>query len=304
MLTRAELQDRFRAGGDTPERWLVWQRHFAHGVPAEIARLDRELDLADKRVLDVGCGYGVHLAHFAPLSLGIDRLPERVALARSLGLRAEVRDVEHLGWHLGLGDFDLVWISDLVSQLTSPDELLAALPRVLAPKGRIVFSEWLWPDHAGRARWLARLSPTARERYETGGAPRLSERGFAELLERAGLDVETQWAHELDAPLARAFLQPFARVRTIVTRVRRHTAAPTPPPTEKKKPHALRTHVLEPHAPDPDRRARDLARRDAPRTPVARRSDAARNAHRAGAADAPGGRAETRSGPAPRDRRR
>lgn len=263
MLSPTELRDLVLAGGDTPERWLVWQRHFARGAPRKLRRLARELDLADKRVLDVGCGYGVYLAHFAAGSLGLDRLPERAAFARSLGLRAEVRDVETLGWHLGLGDFDLIWLCDILPHLDDPQPFLANLPRLLAPKGRIVFSEWVWPAHPGRARLLARCLPDGLETLENSEHRRyLTRASLARFLEQAGLEIETQWAHSVEQRWLGRLLQPVVPPRTIVARVRRSA------PATETKPHAppdsspaVGTRVLQPHPADPDRRARDLRSR-------------------------------------------
>ncbi|MBI5364289.1 MAG: methyltransferase domain-containing protein [Planctomycetes bacterium] len=152
MLTLEEMEARLLVPGAPPERWLAWKRHFEHGAPAELVLLAREVELDAKRVLDVGCGYGTHLLHFAPSSVGIDRLADHVAFARSIGLRSEVRDVDTLGWNLGLGDFDLVWIANLLGEIEDPSALLASLPTVLAPKGRIVLFERVWPENPRTAR--------------------------------------------------------------------------------------------------------------------------------------------------------
>jgi SAM-dependent methyltransferase len=288
VLSNREIEARVLPEGGPPESWIVWKRHFERGVPRELERLERALELGEKRVLDVGCGHGAHLLHFSPGSLGVDALPDRVAFARSIGLRAEVRDVETLGWNLGLGDFDLVWARDRLAHVADPVAFLASLPPVLAPKGRIVLCERIWPQSDALAEAVARCLPDGREALARARR-RLTARGLAELLEQAGLEAEHAWTHALEPAWLGGVLRPWVAARTIVARRRRAA------PQEQGARDAQRRHVLVPHPADPVRRARDLERRGgtatvprragvgardgvAPRAGVAARDGAARRA--------------------------
>ncbi len=247
VLTLEEMQARVLAPGAPPERWLAWKRHFESGPPRELDALARAFDLDSARVLDVGCGHGRHLLHFSAGSLGIDRVADHVAFARSLELRAEVRDVDTLGWNLGLGDFDLVWIADLLAHVEDPVALLASLPAVLAPKGRIVVHEWLWPERETAAELLARFVPDGRDAlHHPLHRRRLTERALVELLSAAGLERDVEHAAE-PAALGR-LLRGLAPARTIVARPRRDA------PRAPRKPDAEPIRVLEPRPAAPRRR--------------------------------------------------
>lgn len=243
------MRARVLPAGAPPERWLAWKRHFESGPPKELERLARAFDLDTARVLDVGCGHARHLLHFSPASLGIDRLADHVEFARALGLRAEVRDLDTLGWNLGLGDFDLVWIADLLAFVDDPVALFASLPAVLAPKGRIVVHEWLWPERETAAELLARLVPEGRDAlHHPLHRRRLTEPVLAELLDAAGLEREPDGEHAVEPAALGRLLRGLAPARTIVVRPRR--AAPPAP----RKPDAEPIHVLEPRRSVPVRR--------------------------------------------------
>lgn len=207
------------AGGVTAEREALYAAHFAHGAPRKVRALARRADLARLRALDVGCGPGTYLAHFAAGSVGIDRDPDRVAFVRSLGLDARERDVEAPGWTDGLGTFDLVWLCDLLVHLRDPRAFLAsALPLVRAG-GSVVVAEWVWPRNALAARVLARLVPGgARVLHEPEHLHRFDRRSLRDLLRDAGLEIEDEWLHTFSTPLAKPVFGGWWPPRTILAR--------------------------------------------------------------------------------------
>jgi ubiquinone/menaquinone biosynthesis C-methylase UbiE len=99
---------------------------------------------AGARVLDVGCGTGRLAAWLAErvgpqgLVLGIDPLPERVALARAQvpGARFEIGRAEDLTAFAEVG-FDGVCMSAVFHWIQDKAKALAEVARVLAPGGRL-----------------------------------------------------------------------------------------------------------------------------------------------------------------------
>lgn len=221
VLSSEEIQARVRSGGDTPERWMIWKRHFERGAPRKLVRLARELELEPLRALDLGCGYGTYLLHFSRASVGLDKLAERVEFARSLDLHAEVRDVEAHDWRRDLAAFDLVWVCDLLPHLVDPARLLAELPAVLAPHGRIVISEWIWPESERASRLLAACLPDGRATLLAGDhLHRTTRRSLAAWLDAAGLEVERSWVHSVDSRVLARVLRPLLPPRTMLVRPR------------------------------------------------------------------------------------
>lgn len=222
MHDAAELRARILSAGDTPERRRIAERYFAGGPPRKLVRAAARIDLARARVLDVGCGYGVYLAQFSAASVGIDREPERVAFARSIGLRAEVRDVESSDWPRDLGTFDVVWLCDLLVHLREPQALLARAHGVLARDGRLVITEWLWPKSRVLARVLAGCVPGGREvLLNREHLHRFDRSGIARLLADADYEIVEQYNHSFASPLLVSMTDSFWPPRTIVARSRR-----------------------------------------------------------------------------------
>jgi SAM-dependent methyltransferase len=228
VLDRDEIRARILEL-DTPERREIHARHFAGGAPRKLTRAMARLDLARARVLDVGCGHGVYLLHFSKTSVGVDRSVESVAFARSIGLAAEVRDVERDGWQCDLGTFDAVWLCDILVHLREPERFLEDLHPLLAPRGRVVITEWLWPESERLARLLATAIPGGRETLShSEHVHRFSRRSLSEMLARAGFEIAESYNHSFASPLVASITNSFWPPRTVVAVARRarENAAP------------------------------------------------------------------------------
>jgi SAM-dependent methyltransferase len=125
-------------------------------VPHRVAfALARWPGLATGRVLDVGASYATCLVHFGQGSVGIDNSPEAVEFMRSIGLDAELIDVDE-GSLAAIPDgaFDWLWVSDILEHLEAPRLLLKRLRRKLRPAGRIIVHTSVLPrSRAARALW-------------------------------------------------------------------------------------------------------------------------------------------------------
>ncbi len=136
-----------------------------------------------ERVLDVGCGTG-RLARFIAecvgpggAVVGIDPLPERIALARrdAGALRLDVGSAEDLG-AFAEASFDAVCMSSVFHWIIDKAKALAEIRRVLRPGGRLGFT----------------TSP--KELYSLGTLPAvcasvLVGSPYVESLSRSGLDA-------------------------------------------------------------------------------------------------------------------
>ena len=160
MLTVEEVEARILAGGDDEVRRAIFRRFFASGMPRKLRAARRAVRMDGVRVLELGCGYGVHLVHLPQGSLGLDADPERVDFVRSLGLAAATRDLDAPGWSRGCLDFDVVLLVDLLMHLRRPEVLFAELAGTLRPGGTLVLCEWILPKGPIR-RALARHVPAA-----------------------------------------------------------------------------------------------------------------------------------------------
>lgn len=105
---------------------------------------------ANSRVLDVGCGISTVL-HFVPGErFGIDPLadeylklydyPKELTIQRSWGEEIPFRDE----------DFDVVFCSNVLDHVTSPERTLAEIQRVLKAEGYLVLTVEIFPDSTAR----------------------------------------------------------------------------------------------------------------------------------------------------------
>lgn len=218
MLSPAQLQARILAGGDTPARRAIFAQHFAQGAPRKLLAAQARLPLARLRVLEPGCGWGVYLAQHGPGSVGLDCDAERVAFARSLGLDARVCDLAAPGWTRGLADFEALFVCDLLAHLAEPERFLAEARATLAPGGRMLLSEWVFPS-SPLAFALARRTPQARQvLHAPEHLQRFSREGVEQLLARSGWACESSYLHTFSFPGASALLGWFWPPRSWIAR--------------------------------------------------------------------------------------
>src|SRR4051794_12557040 len=156
----------------------VWERVFAAGYDRFMAAAERNdlgarrdalLANARGRVLELGAGTGVNLAHYGPAVTELvllepadpmaDRLERRLADAPvpALVVRA---GAEELPFEDGF--FDTVVATLVLCTVRDPERVLAEVQRVLAPGGRLLFLEHVRADDARLARWQRRLNPLQR----------------------------------------------------------------------------------------------------------------------------------------------
>lgn len=171
---------------------VVFFRHSIERGLAGFFRRTKLLELADKKILEVGCGWGNWLLLFlgwgarAENLYGIDLLPERVETARQRLPKSEIvlGRAEKLPW---TGEsFDLVFqftlFSSMVS-LPSRQEAAQEIWRVLKPGGHFVSFDYFISNPANPntvgigKRELVRLFPDASFHFQRLGVfPPLARR--------------------------------------------------------------------------------------------------------------------------------
>ena len=128
--------------------------YLSPGGPDEVDRVLEGLSLADKTILDIGCGSGgitLHLVdrHGAAHAMGFDvELPvvEAARLrAAKRGLSARVTFVQAPPGALPFADrsFDMVFSKDALLHVPDKDALFAEIFRVLKPGGVFAASNWM-----------------------------------------------------------------------------------------------------------------------------------------------------------------
>jgi len=143
------------AGGHVALLQLIWGEGFlSPGGPAEVERILEGVDLAGKRVLDIGCGIG-----------GLDRLiAERYTVAEVVGIDVEeplvdearrategsaVADrvrfelVEPGPLPFADGSFDIVFSKDSILHIPDKGALARDVYRILTPGGVFAASDWM-----------------------------------------------------------------------------------------------------------------------------------------------------------------
>jgi SAM-dependent methyltransferase len=123
------------------DRRFVEASPFCTGHPP-FGRLIPYRQLSGRRVLEIGCGLGIHTelmaeagAHVSAIDLtprGVELTRRRLALG---GLAADVRMMDGEDLQFDAGEFDLVWSWGVVQHTAHPERMAAEVNRVLKGSG-------------------------------------------------------------------------------------------------------------------------------------------------------------------------
>jgi ubiquinone/menaquinone biosynthesis C-methylase UbiE len=142
---------------------FMWGEGFlSPGGPQEVAEMVVGIDLADKRVLDIGSGLGgvdilLVAEHGAAEVIGIDVEEQLVDSARALvsakGLSKQVKFELVNPGPLPFPDasFDVVFSKDAMVHIENKAALYAEVLRVLKPGGWFTAADWLWAEGAAES---------------------------------------------------------------------------------------------------------------------------------------------------------
>lgn len=188
--------------------------------------------LGNRRVLDIGCGYGQYLAHFGTGSLGIDANPKMVDYCVTHGLSALCADVD-AGLPVDSGTFDVVWCSNFLEHAVSPHALLRGMHEVLCSGGLIFVKVPLIPHPIFEFFWRAVCRKPAGY-HASEHLYAYTSRTVSFIIERAGFELVERSLFWPSSPFIRritdAIAIPFGFTGTFVARKREDFAYPAKRP--------------------------------------------------------------------------
>ena len=101
-------------------------------------RIIRQFNLAHRKVLDLGCGYGEYLAHFGKGSIGFTTSHEEVKTGTERALDVRFGNVEFLEEYSLPHLIEVVWANNLFEHLLSPHAFLMKLKRRTISDGLLI----------------------------------------------------------------------------------------------------------------------------------------------------------------------
>lgn len=105
----------------------IQKRFEKTSVSKTFQRIIRSFGLGQKKVLDLGCGFGEYLALFGPGSMGITTNPEEKSFGKEKGLSVILGNIEELEKIEIKGSFDIIWANNFFEHILSPHSFLSKL---------------------------------------------------------------------------------------------------------------------------------------------------------------------------------
>ncbi|MCB1162167.1 class I SAM-dependent methyltransferase [bacterium] len=122
-----------------------WERY------RHLAEIERVCELGEQaRILDVGCGVGTVLHLLPGERHGIDPLGDRYREIYDYPDGISVQAAPGEAIPFPDSHFDAVFNSNVLDHVTSPEQVLAEIHRVLRPEGHFVFTVELFPEQQER----------------------------------------------------------------------------------------------------------------------------------------------------------
>lgn len=101
------------------------------------ARLLERFSLGNKKVLDIGSGWGEYLNLFGEGSLGITGQETEVSFCKEKGLKSIVCNAEYLDLYIQ-ERFDVIWANNFLEHILSPHQFLIRSKKVLTEEGIVI----------------------------------------------------------------------------------------------------------------------------------------------------------------------
>jgi ubiquinone/menaquinone biosynthesis C-methylase UbiE len=179
-------------------RVLPWLLDLACGIRPFWRQRQKVVPLASGRVLEIGIGTGLNLAHYdkarvdqvVGLDPGVEMHPLVQRRADAAGIRVQLvaLSAERIPFEDGL--FDTVLSTYTLCTIPDPVAALKEMRRVLKPSGRLIFCEHGLARDASVRAWQRRLTPAW---SRVAGGCQL-DRDIPDLLQQAGfrcVDLQT-----------------------------------------------------------------------------------------------------------------
>ncbi|MBU0722849.1 class I SAM-dependent methyltransferase [Patescibacteria group bacterium] len=93
------------------------------------ARILRAFQLQNKKVFDIGCGYGEHLVNFGKGSVGITTTQDEIDYGKKNNLRITYSNAEQLDTLKLNENFDVIWANNFFEHILSPHSFLIKLKK-------------------------------------------------------------------------------------------------------------------------------------------------------------------------------
>lgn len=178
---------------------LPYVLDFACGLGQIRDQRQKVIPLAQGRVLEIGIGTGLNLAHYDQSKVqrivGLDPAlrMHRLALKRAAtaGIDIELVGLSAEAIPLDDASFDTVVTTYTLCSIPDPIAALKEMRRVLAPGGKLLFSEHGRAPDAGVRKWQSRMQPYWSK--IAGGC--MMDKDIPAMLEEAGFksDVESMY---------------------------------------------------------------------------------------------------------------
>jgi ubiquinone/menaquinone biosynthesis C-methylase UbiE len=148
-------------------RVLPWLLDLACGIRPFWRQRQKVVPLASGRVLEVGIGTGLNLAHYdkarvdqvVGLDPGVEMHPLARRRARAAGITVELVALSAERIPFEDGAFDTVLSTYTLCTIPDPVAALKEMRRVLKPSGRLIFCEHGLARDASVQAWQRRLTP-------------------------------------------------------------------------------------------------------------------------------------------------